>query len=100
MSLATALFALGVLVIATVAVPIAVASMVQRRTPTALWLRRHVRWLWTITALCWLASLLLELTQGSRFARLDLIVTALGFLVTVCLALLHRPSELAANPLD
>jgi hypothetical protein len=99
MSLATALFALAILVTATVAVPVAVAIMVQRQTSAALWLRKHVRWLWAITSLFWLASLALKLAHGSRFAQLDVITSALGFLCTAGIAMLHRPVGADANTL-
>jgi hypothetical protein len=99
MSLATALFALAVLVTATVAMPVAVATMVQRRTPAALWLRRHVSWLWAITSAFWLASLAIDLAHGARFSRLDVVGSALCFLCTAGIAILHRPVGTDANTL-
>jgi hypothetical protein len=92
MNLAKAFFVLALLLTATVALPIAVAALAQRQTRAALWLRAHVRGIWAITALFWLASLLLKLTHGSNFAGLDVVVTALGFACTVALAMLHRPA--------
>jgi hypothetical protein len=42
-------------------------------------------------ALAWLVSLAVTLFHGSRSASLDLIVSTLGFVTAVCIALLHRP---------
>jgi hypothetical protein len=94
MNLGAVLFLVALLVTATVAVPVAVAIMVQRQTPAVIWLRRHVRWLWATVSLFWLASMVLDLTHGSAFAQLDFIkfiMSALGFACAVGLALLSRP---------
>jgi hypothetical protein len=92
MSFGSMLFVLALLITATVAAPVAVATLVQRQTRAALWLRRHGRWLWAGAALFWLGSLVLDLAHDSAFARLDFVTSALGFLCTAGAALLTRPA--------
>jgi hypothetical protein len=99
MGLATAFFGIALLVTATAVIPIALAAMVERQTPSALWLRRHLRWIWATAAFSWLVSLTLKLVDRSPLSRLEFITSAAGFLATVAAALLdHRSRAHAAPP--
>ncbi len=98
MGLAAALFGLALLVTAMAVVPVVLVALIHRQSPSALWLRRHVRWLWATAALFWLASLVLELVDDSPLSQLDFITSAIGFLVTVGAALLDRRSDAHADP--
>ena len=98
MGLGAALFGIALLVTATAVIPIAIAAMVQHQTPSVLWLRRHVRWIWATSAFLWLASLVLEFFHRSPLSGLDFITSAAGFVVAVGAALLVRPPGEHANP--
>src|SRR5262245_14310515 len=99
MSLGALLFLVAFLVTVLVAVPVALASIMQREGPAASWLRGHARWFRFAAALAWSTSLSLKLLHGASFAQLDVAASGVGFVCAVAAAFLHqrRASESAPH---
>jgi hypothetical protein len=90
MSLGAVLFLVALFVTVFVAVPVTLATVIQREGPAASWLRSHSRWFLFGAALSWLASLVLKLLHGSSLSQFDVVAAAVGFAATLAAALLHH----------